>query len=110
PEEREIRGEAAYRAAEILHDVNLHAEALDMFKMSARLTAGLPTERRALLGALQCVAGAGDRKGAEVLYRRLQQIGATEAQLSLGRQALQTSGRATANESSVQSALPRTAR
>src|SRR5262249_53408216 len=37
PEEREIRGEAAYRAAEILHDVNLHAEALDMFKMSARL-------------------------------------------------------------------------
>jgi tetratricopeptide (TPR) repeat protein len=106
-EDHEVSGEAAYRAAEILHNVNRHAEALEMFKTSARLTAGLPTERRALLGALQCVAAAGDRKTAEVFYQRLQQIGATEAQLALARQALQANGRAT---SPSQSPLPTPAR
>ena len=68
PDDRETSGEAAYRAAEILHGANHHAEALDMFQTSARLTAGLPTERRALLGALQCAAGAGDRTTTESIY------------------------------------------
>jgi len=110
PADREASGEAAYRAAEILHGVNLHAEALDMFQTSARLTAGLPAERRALLGALHCVAGGGDRKTAEALYRRLQQAGATESQLAQARQALRANGRVSPNGSAPESALPKTAR
>jgi tetratricopeptide (TPR) repeat protein len=97
-DDREASGEAAYRAAEILHASNLHADALDMFKTSARLTAGLPAERLALLGALRCVAGAGDRKEADGIYRRLQQAGATESQLAEARQAMRSNGRINPNQ------------
>jgi tetratricopeptide (TPR) repeat protein len=109
-EDREVSGEAAYRAAEILHGVNRRAEALAMFKTSARLTAGLQTERRALLGALQCVAGAGDRQAARGLYQRLQQIGATESQLAQARQALHSNGRAIPNGSPSASPAPENTR
>jgi TolA-binding protein len=110
PDDREASGEAAYRAAEILHGVNAHDEALDLFKLSARLTAGLPAERRALLGALHCVAGSGDRKAAEGMYRRLQQLGATEAQLSEARQALRAKGRIAPPASPSDAARPKAAR
>jgi TolA-binding protein len=110
PDDREASGEAAYRAAEILHGADAHGEALDLFKLSARLTAGLPAERRALLGALHCVAGSGDRKSAEAMYRRLQQLGATEAQLSEARQALRAKGRIAPPATPSDAALPKAAR
>jgi tetratricopeptide (TPR) repeat protein len=113
PDDREASGEAAYRAAEILHGVNVHGEALELFKTAARLTAGLPAERRALLGALHCVAGAGDRKAAEAMYRRLLQVNASESELAQARQALRANGRlapATPHPLHPESALPKTAR
>jgi tetratricopeptide (TPR) repeat protein len=110
PDDREVSGEAAYRAAEILHSVNVHGEALELFKTSARLTTGLPAERRALLGALHCVGGAGDRKAAEALYRRLQQVNASESELAQARQALRANGRVAPGVPHPESALPKTAR
>jgi tetratricopeptide (TPR) repeat protein len=109
-DDREASGEAAYRAAEILHGVNAHGEALELFKTSARLTAGLPSERRALLGALHCVAGAGDRKAAEAMYRRLQQVNATESELAQARQAMRANGRLAPASPHPESALPKPAR
>jgi tetratricopeptide (TPR) repeat protein len=107
--DREIGGEAAYRAAEILHGADQHPAALDMFKISADLTAGSSAERRALLGALQCVAGAGDRQGGELIYRRLQQAGATDSQLAEARQTLRQNDRATP-DGSFPDAQPKAAR
>jgi TolA-binding protein len=104
----EASGEAAYRAAEILHGMNRHAEALALFQTSARLTAGLAAERRALLAALQCVVGAGDYKAGEAIYRRLQQAGATEAQLAQARQALNTDGRVNLDGPAAVSSSPKT--
>jgi tetratricopeptide (TPR) repeat protein len=112
PDDRETGGEAAYRAGAILRDARRHAEALDMFVTSAHLTAGLPAERRALVGALQCLVATGDRASAEVIYRRLQQAGSTEPQLlAQAREALRAAG-ASARDGGggVGSALPATAR
>jgi tetratricopeptide (TPR) repeat protein len=111
PGDRESSGEAAYRAGAILRDARRHAEALDMFVTSAHLTAGLPAERRALVGALQCLVATGDRASAEAIYRRLQQAGSTEPQLlAQAREALRAPGAAAREGGGAESALPATAR
>jgi hypothetical protein len=63
-----------------------------------------------LLGALHCVAGTGDRKAAEAMYRRLQQVNASEAELAQARQALRANGRLAPATTHPESALPKTAR
>jgi len=109
--DRETSGEAAYRAGEILRDTDLHDEALDMFMTSAHLTAGLPAERRALLGALRCLVVTGDRKSAEAVYRRLLSAAANDPQiLAQAREALRANGGAAAGASPTRPVLPKTAR
>jgi tetratricopeptide (TPR) repeat protein len=73
--DRELSGEAAFRAGEILRGANLHADALEMFQTSAYLTPGSLAEHRALLAALACAVAIGDRQAAEAISRRLQQAG-----------------------------------
>jgi len=90
--DRQVSGEAAYRAGEILRDADLHADALVMFQTSAHLTTGSPAERRALLAALPCATAAGDRQAAEAIFRRLQQAGATDIQIGEARRILRVSG------------------
>ena len=107
--DRDISGEAAYRAGEILRGADLHADALALFLTSARLTSDAAAERRALIGALQCSAGVGDRQATEVIYRRLQQAGATESQLAQARQTLPLDGRIIPNGSPSDFASPRLA-
>jgi TolA-binding protein len=68
-----MRGEAAYRAAEILRAEQRHAEAAKLYVQSAQLSANSATEPRALVGAVSCLVAAGDRKGAESAYQRLLQ-------------------------------------
>jgi tetratricopeptide (TPR) repeat protein len=109
PEDREVGGEAAYRAAEILRASRRHAEAREMFVTAAHLTAGRPAERRALLGLLTSLVATGDRAAAEAVYRRLQQAAAGDPQLlAQARQALQAGGPGA--NGIPESALPRTAR
>jgi tetratricopeptide (TPR) repeat protein len=81
PADREVSGEAAYRAGEILSGAGLHQEALDMFVTSAHFTAGLPAEARALVGVVRCLVATGDRAAAEAVYRGLLSSGATEPNL-----------------------------
>jgi hypothetical protein len=93
PADREASGEAAYRAGEILSGAGLHEDALDMFVTSAHFTAGLPAERRALVGVLKCLVATGDRASAEGIYRRLSASGATEPDLlAQARTALRSNG------------------
>jgi TolA-binding protein len=108
--DREISGEAAYRAGEILRNADLHGDALAMFQTSARLTAGSPAERRALTAALPCAVAIGDRQSAEAIQRRLQQAGPTDAQPGEARSGLRGSGGATGEAASSGSALPAIAR
>jgi tetratricopeptide (TPR) repeat protein len=108
--DREIGGEAAYRAGEILRGADRHADALAMFQTSARLTAGSPAERRALTAALPCATAIGDRPAAEAISRRLQQVGATEPQPGEAPRALRTSGGAASEGMAGGSALPAVAR
>lgn len=107
-DERELRGEAAYRAGEILRGASLHEEALEMFETSARLTAGLPGERRALLAALQCVKETGNRTAAENLNRRIEQLGARPAPPTPAPPVLGAASRT--REAAAGSALPAAAR
>ena len=108
PADRETSGEAAYRAGEILRDADLHDEALDMFVTSAHLTAGLPAERLALLGALQCMLATGDRKSAEAIYRRLLNAAANQPQvLAQAREALRANGAAAAAGAGPTESAPR---
>ncbi len=110
PADREIRGEAAYRAGEILAGAGLHGEALAMFTTSANLTAGLRAERRALVGVLRCLVATGDRAGAETIYRRLRSAGVAEPELlAQARAALHGPG-AAADDNTGASTLPRAAR
>jgi hypothetical protein len=51
-----------------------------MFETSARLTAGLPGERRALAAALQCANQTGNHPAAESLHRRIEQLGTRPVQ------------------------------
>jgi TolA-binding protein len=91
--DREVSGEAAYRAGEILRGAGLPKDALDMFVISAHLTGGSAAERRALVGAVQCLVATGDRESAEKIYRRLADSGGTEpALLAQARQALGVDG------------------
>jgi tetratricopeptide (TPR) repeat protein len=114
PEDREVSGEAAYRAGEIFRDLGLHTEALNLFTTAADLTVGSPAERRALLAALQCQVKLGNRSAAEATYRRLTASGMTEPELlEQAREAL----RLTSNGRSApggggpgESALPKTTR
>jgi tetratricopeptide (TPR) repeat protein len=112
PADREISGEAAYRTGEILRNADLHEDALDMFATSAHLTAGLPTEHRALLGALRCLLATGDRKSAEAVYRRLLNAAANEPHiLAQAREALRANGAAASpGGGPTESALPKTTR
>ena len=106
--DREIKGEAAYRAGEILAGAGLHGDALAMFTTSANLTAGLRAERRALVGVLRCLVATGDRAGAETIYRRLRSAGAAEPELlAQARAALHGPGAAEDNTGA--STLPRAA-
>jgi cellulose synthase operon protein C len=110
-DDRELRGEAAYRAAEILRDAELHVEALEMFRTSATLTAGRPAERRALVGALRCLIATGDRKSAEAIYRRLATSAGVEPELlAQARDALRNGHRVPPRNGAPDSALPRSAR
>jgi len=108
-DERELRGEAAYRAGDILHGAGLHGDALEMFETSARLTAGLPGERRALQAELECVKATGDRAAEQKLTRRIEQLGTKPAAVTTP--APQFSGTAERVRESVSgSALPAIAR
>jgi hypothetical protein len=107
--DREIGGEAAYRAGEILRGADRHADALAMFQTSARLTAGSPAERRALSAALPCAAAIGDRQSAEAIQRRLQQTGASDARPEQPRDGLRATG-AASEAPAGGSALPAIAR
>ena len=78
-----------------------------MYETSARLTAGMPAERRALLSALQCVAGTGTPAAGETLYQRLQKAGATNSELAQDRPALRANGPANPHSGSPASALPK---
>ena len=109
PANREISGEAAYRAGEILAGAGVHGQALAMFKTSANLTAGLPAERRALVGVLRCLVATGDRAGAETIYRRLRSAGAAEPELLAQAQAA-LYGRGAAGDNAGASMLPRAVR
>jgi hypothetical protein len=64
-----------------------------MFQTSARLTTGLPAERRALLAALQCATESGDRKAVGVIHRRLEQIASSQPPPPPGRQVLGSADR-----------------
>jgi tetratricopeptide (TPR) repeat protein len=114
PEDREVSGEAAYRAGEIFRDYGLHTEALNLFTTAADLTVGLPIERRALVAALQCQVKLGNRTAAEATYRRLTTSGTTEPELlEQAREALRLTrnGRpAPGGAGPAESALPKTAR
>jgi tetratricopeptide (TPR) repeat protein len=93
PADREVSGEAAYRVAEILARAGLPEDALDMFVTSAHFTTGLPAERRALVGVVQCLVATGRRPAAEAVYRRLMSSGATEPEiLAQARTALSANG------------------
>jgi tetratricopeptide (TPR) repeat protein len=105
--DRAVSGEAAYRAGEILSGAGLHEEALDMFVTSAHLTAGLPDERRALVGVVRCLVATGDRAGAETVYRRLLSSGAAEPDLlAQARTALRANGHGNGGSPSGRSAPP----
>ncbi len=111
PADREASGEAAYRAGEILAGAGLHEDALDMFVTSAHFTAGLPAERRALVGVVRCLVATGDRASAEAVYRRLMSSSATEPDLlAQARTALRANGRPPAVHGNGESALPKAAR
>jgi hypothetical protein len=112
PADREASGEAAYRAGEILAGAGLHEDALDMFVASAHFTAGLPAERRALVGVVRCLAATGQRASAEAVYRRLLSSGTIEPDLlSQARTALRANGGpAPAARGAGESALPRAVR
>jgi tetratricopeptide (TPR) repeat protein len=89
-----MRGEAAYRAAEILRAEQRHAEAAKLYMQSAQLSANSATEPRALVGAVSCLIAAGDRKGAETAYQRLLQAAkAGPNDLAAARTALSTEPR-----------------
>jgi tetratricopeptide (TPR) repeat protein len=107
--DREISGEAAYRAGELLRGADLHADALAMFQTSAHLTAGSPAERRALLAALPCAAAIGDRQTVEAINQRLQQAAATEPRAGETRPPLRGGG-AVGEGTTGGSALPAIAR
>jgi TolA-binding protein len=81
PHDRETTGEAAYRIAEILRGAGRSDKALDMYLTAARLSPGSPRERRALLGLVQSFVAVGDRPSAEIVYRRLLESSATEAEI-----------------------------
>ena len=106
--DRDISGEAAYRAGEILRGADLHADALAMFQTSAHLTAGSAAERRALLAALPCATAIGDRQAVEVINRRLQQAAAADPQL--GEAGRSPRGGSAAETTTGGSALPAIAR
>jgi len=87
----------------------VHGQALAMFKTSANLTAGLPAERRALVGVLRCLLATGDRAGAETIYRRLRTASAAEPELlAQARAALYGPG--AAGDNAGASMLPRAVR
>jgi TolA-binding protein len=109
-DDRRMSGEAAYHVGEILRDADLRADGLVMFQTSANLTPGSPAERQALLEALQSLVALGDRQAAEVVYRRLQQVGADESQLARARQILRQRARATPDGAPTEFALPALAR
>src|SRR5262249_23546998 len=106
--DREIGGEAAYHAGEILRGVDRHADALAMFQTSARLSAGSPAEGGALIAALPCATAIGDRPAAEAIHRRLEQVGGAEPQPGEAPRARRTSGGSEGTASG--SALPAVAR
>jgi TolA-binding protein len=112
PADREVSGEASYRAGEILSSAGLHQEALAMFVTSAHFTAGLPAERRALVGVVRCLVATGDHAAAETIYGRLASSGATEPDLlAQARIALRARGHGNGGSpAEAESALPRAAR
>jgi tetratricopeptide (TPR) repeat protein len=82
-------GEAAYLAAQILHEGGLPDEAVKMYAMSAQLTAGSAAEPRALLGALRCFVALGEARAAERTFERLSSVAkADPAVLAEARKAL----------------------
>lgn len=70
-DDRDVRGEAAYRIAEILHGVGDEEAALDMYLTAANLTAETPAAGRPLVGAIRSLVTMGDRPAADAMYRRL---------------------------------------
>jgi pentatricopeptide repeat protein len=99
--EREAAGEAAYRSGTLLGAAGRHAEALNMFLMSALFTKGSPAEGRALAGVVQCYVATGDRDAAEAYYRQMRAAGVETSALAEASRAL---------NGGAPSALPRRAR
>jgi hypothetical protein len=80
---------------------------------SAHFTAGLPAERRALVGVVRCLVATGDRTAAEAVYRRLQSSGTTEPDLlAQARTALRPGGHGNGRSpgGNGRSALPKAVR
>jgi TolA-binding protein len=89
PERRDREaGAEALRLADTLQDAGDHKAALEMYMTAAYVTAGGPTEARALLGALRSLVASGDRPSAEAIYRRLESSKPDAAVLAEARKAI----------------------
>jgi tetratricopeptide (TPR) repeat protein len=78
---REVSGEAAYGAGDVLRRTGRHEAAIQMFLAASRHVPNSVLERRALVGALRCFIATGDRSSAETIYRRLLGSNTTEPEL-----------------------------
>ena len=68
-----MRAEATYRMGTIAHTEGRHRDAAGLYLQAAQLAPGSPIEPRALVGAVNCLVAAGDRKAADTAYQRLVQ-------------------------------------
>jgi TolA-binding protein len=92
--EGETFAEAAFRLAQIRAAEGEPAAAVRWYLTAASVGTASAWGPRALLGAVQCLAGSGDRVFAEAIYRRLVASGAVEPELLANAQkAIQTLNR-----------------
>jgi tetratricopeptide (TPR) repeat protein len=80
-EQKDGVSDAAFRLAEALQRAGDHDAALEMYLTAAHQAAGGPAAPRALLGAIRTLVAAGDRLGAEAIYRRLLESDAADPAL-----------------------------
>jgi TolA-binding protein len=88
------RAEASYGVGGIAHAEGRHRDAAALFLQAAQLAPGSSLEPRALVGAVNCLVAAGDRKSADTVYQRLTQAPKTEpGDLAAARTALRAEPR-----------------